>query len=143
MMNHRGWVSGLLLCWLMSGCSSVPTSTPEKAVFIDSDSTTQAPSERNANVQEYRQTGEALPAVARRWLDQALQASESGQYTDAEKQTQKALRVAPRSPEPYLVMAEIKWAQGLREQAKQFALKAKSLAGSYSQWQVRLNRILQ
>lgn len=142
MMNYRGWVSGLLLCWLLSGCSSVPTSTPEKAVFIDSGDAQSTPSDRNANAPEYRQTGEALPAVARRWLDQAQQASESGQYTDAEQQTQKALRVAPRSPEPYLVMAEIKWAQGLREQAKQFALKAKSLAGSYSLWQVRLDQIL-
>ena len=65
----------------------------------------------------------------------------AGRYHQAELELERALRIEPRNPDYWYAMARVKYKQNLYQQAVQFCLKSKSLAGGNSEL-IRLNDAL-
>ncbi len=72
---------------------------------------------------------------------QAKVSLDQGRYHQAELDLERALRIEPRNGEYWYAMARAKYQQNLHNQAIQFCLKSKSLAGQNSQL-IRLNDAL-
>lgn len=64
-----------------------------------------------------------------------------GRYHQAELELERALRIEPRNGDYWYTMAKVKYHQNLYNQAVQFCLKSKSLAGRNSEL-IRLNEAL-
>jgi len=69
---------------------------------------------------------------------QAKMSLTQGRYQQAELLLERALRIEPRNGDYWYMMAKVKYQQNLHEQAIQFCLKSKSLAGRNSEL-IRLN----
>lgn len=72
---------------------------------------------------------------------QAESSLAAGRYQQAELELERALRIEPRNPDYWYAMARLKYEQNLYQQAVQFCLKSKSLAGGNSEL-IRLNDAL-
>lgn len=64
---------------------------------------------------------------------QAKVSLDQGRYHQAELDLERALRIEPRNGEYWYAMARVKYQQNLHNQAIQFCLKSKSLAGQNSE----------
>ncbi|MFZ5758202.1 MAG: tetratricopeptide repeat protein [Thermodesulfobacteriota bacterium] len=62
-------------------------------------------------------------------LQEAERALEAGDYTCAEQQMERALRIAPRNARVWHTMARVRYGQGSCAQAVQMCRKSNSLAG--------------
>ena len=69
---------------------------------------------------------------------QAESSLAQGRYRQAEMELERALRIEPRNGDYWYTMARVKYHQNLPDQAIQFSLKSKSLAGHNSDL-IRLN----
>ena len=65
-------------------------------------------------------------------LDQALQQVKNGEQQAAESSLERAIRIAPRFPESYFRLAELRYQQGKYNQARSLAQKALSLGADGS-----------
>jgi len=65
-------------------------------------------------------------------LDQALQQVKNGEQQAAESSLERAIRIAPRFPESYFRLAELRYQQGKYSQARSLAQKALSLGADGS-----------
>lgn len=72
---------------------------------------------------------------------QAKVSFDQGRYNQAEMELERALRIEPRNAEYWYAMAKVKYQQNFHNQAIQFCLKSKSLAGQNSKL-IRLNDAL-
>ena len=72
---------------------------------------------------------------------QAKVSLDQGRYHQAELDLERALRIEPRNGEYWYAMARVKYQQNLHNQAIQFCLKSKSLAGQNSEL-IRMNDAL-
>ncbi len=72
---------------------------------------------------------------------QAKASLAQGRYHQAELELERALRIEPRNGDYWHTMAKVKYQQNLYNQAVQFCLKSKSLAGRNSEL-IRLNDAL-
>ena len=64
---------------------------------------------------------------------QAKASLDQGRYHQAELELERALRIEPRNGDYWHTMAKVKYQQNLYNQAIQFCLKSKSLAGQNSE----------
>lgn len=64
---------------------------------------------------------------------QAKVSLDQGRYHQAELELERALRIEPRNGDYWHAMANVKYQQNLYNQAIQFCLKSKSLAGQNSE----------
>lgn len=81
------------------------------------------------------------PGPASALYGQAQTSLAAGRYQQAELELERALRIEPRNPDYWYAMARVKYKQNLYQQAVQFCLKSKSLAGGNSEL-IRLNDAL-
>jgi tetratricopeptide (TPR) repeat protein len=72
---------------------------------------------------------EIIPTPAAELLSDAEQSLQGGDYSRAELQLERALRVAPRNGQAWHLMARIRYGQGDYGQTVQFCLKSITLAG--------------
>jgi len=83
----------------------------------------------------YRESGDQLPAAALALIRDADQYLQRGDAAGALSRLERAQRIAPRSPEVYLKLAQAYVQKGNLGSAEQFTLKGLSLAGSNSRVQ--------
>jgi tetratricopeptide (TPR) repeat protein len=83
----------------------------------------------------YRESGDQLPAAALALIRDADQYLQRGDADGALSRLERAQRIAPRSPEVYLKLAQAYVQKGNLGSAEQFTLKGLSLAGSNSRVQ--------
>ena len=81
------------------------------------------------------------PGPAASLYSQAKVSLDQGRYHQAELDLERALRIEPRNGEYWYTMARVKYQQNLHNQAIQFCLKSKSLAGQNREL-IRLNDAL-
>ncbi len=81
------------------------------------------------------------PGPASALYRQAETSLTAGRYQQAELELERALRIEPRNPDYWYAMARVKYKQNRYQQAVQFCLKSKSLAGRNSEL-IRLNDTL-
>ncbi len=115
----------LVSALLLHGCAvqgplPPPTPHPEK---------TTVPQPRKSAPAVYSPELGAASALYR----QAEQSLSEGRYHQAELELERALRIEPRNADYWFAMARIKYQQNLHQQAIQFCLKSKSLAGRNSE----------
>lgn len=71
-------------------------------------------------------------------LDNARQQQQSGQLSSAQSSLERAQRIAPRDPQVYYQLADVRWRQGQFLQAEQLALKGVAVAGGQPKVERRL-----
>ena len=75
-------------------------------------------------------------------LAQGRDAREAGRYAEATASLERALRIDPNNPLLWIELAEVKAADGDRDQAREMARKALTLAAGNSSIEARARRLL-
>ena len=86
--------------------------------------------------------GPATERGERRVLERSRSERTAGDFTAAAVSVERALRIEPNNPSLWIELAEIKAAEGDRDQAEMIARKALTLAGSDRSIRERADRLL-
>jgi predicted Zn-dependent protease len=119
-------VSATMLTFLLSGCG-------KQAVFYPPQEQ-QYPTEQQYPAEQQKQETTTVPrgynsGPANALYKDATQAMAAGSFDQAELSLERALRIEPGNPYYWYTMGKIKYGKGANNQAVQFCLKSKSLAG--------------
>ena len=124
----------LLLCTAAAGCSMAPYRSPSPQPSPQPSSRAPAP----APQPEAREPNAASVAL----LERSRADREAGDYSAATASLERALRIDPNNALLWIELAEVKAADGDRDQARQMARKALTLAGSDGSIEARARRLL-
>ncbi len=98
---------------------------------------TRQPIIEDSSVQELVLSGAPLELIK-----QAEEKYNQGEYPSAAALAERALRIQPKSPSIYHLLAETRFKMGLIGEAKQLALRGKSFTSAGSELQTKLNDLL-
>jgi Tfp pilus assembly protein PilF len=128
------------LCLAVSGCATLApgkSSPPSAPSGASAPSRAPAPDteDRDADVPQQNSASIAL-------LEQSRNERAAGDFSAATVSIERALRIEPNDPSLWIELAEIKAAEGDRNQAETMARKALTLAGSDRSIRQRAERLL-
>jgi len=139
-------LSSLILMLWLSGCASLhgdaiepapasaateQTSHPEKSATAAPGSISPSYSNANSNRESVSAVNKAYQSeVVTSLLATAKKQRSNKQFANATATLERAVRIAPKDPEPFKQLAEVKFDQGRFSQAEQMAKKALVLAES-------------
>jgi len=133
-------ISMLCLPWFLVACGTIPTVTP--VPDTNRPPATSTPSEVKAEPKaESKATPKVkpkpvddtakAPAAVASLLDRAKQQELNGDYQAAAATLERAIRIAPRYPESYYRLGELRFKQGLYSQARSLGHKTLSLGADW------------
>ena len=136
MMNCIKKMTLLCVPWLLVACGTIPTRQPVKdvkrPVVTEQAKPIEAP-EAVVKPQEAPIASAAqAPAVVISLLRRAEQQSRAGNDTAAGSSLERAIRIAPRYPESYYRLGELRYKEGRYSQAVSLAQKTLSLGAQGS-----------
>lgn len=108
----------LALVWLLGACAAPVRVTPPTE--------TPAPVTRPGPANEQPAT-QADADISRTIREQAIKAISAGQFTNASRLLDRAVRLSPRQPSNYYEFARLRLKQNRPDQAQQFVTKGLSL----------------
>lgn len=133
----RSIAAAALLCTAAAGCSMAPYNFP---------SPQPGPSPRAPAGNAPGPGSEPEPprqsAASTALLEQGREAREAGRYAEATASLERALRIDPNNALLWIELAEVKAADGDRDQARQMARKALTLAAGNRSIEARARRLL-
>jgi Tfp pilus assembly protein PilF len=119
-----------LLCAVGAGCTTAPFSASSPG-----------PASRDPGRAEPAEPApQSTASVA--LLEQSRAARGAGRYAEATASLERALRIDPNNPLLWIELAEVKAADGDRQQAREMARKALTLAGGDRAIEARAARLL-
>lgn len=134
-MNIVKTIAALCVSCLLVACGTIPFPAPEQE-------TVQPPSQPQPVVKPevkpkvkpkpapVDDAAEA-PAAVTALLERAKQQQRSGNEQAAAASLERAIRIAPRYPESYFRLGELRYQQGIYDQARSLAEKALSLGADW------------
>ena len=143
--NFRNWLGAALLCAAAAGCStapyrfpspSSPPPPPQEPAPSAPPSSREVPAPQ-PDVEERQPSAASVALLERSRADR-----DAGDYAAAAAALERALRIEPNNALLWIELAEIKAADGDRDQARQMARKALTLAGSDGSIETRARRLL-
>lgn len=116
---------------LLAGCSltqpPIEADVAEEAAAVPETPAQPSPGIAMPDVKQVHPAAAQFLADARNWL-------KLGNTARAAASLERAIRIDPRHPEPWLKLAQLRYDGGDMEQAENLALKARSLAPRDSEW---------
>ena len=143
-MNYVKKLSMLCLPWFLVACGTIPIITP--VPDTNQSPVTSTPSEVKAEPKAEAPAGSKVvpkvkpkpvddtakaPAAVASLLDRAKQQESSGDYQAAVASLERAIRIAPRYPESYYRLGELRLRQGFYSQARSLGHKTLSLGADW------------
>ncbi len=140
-MNYVKKLSMLCLPWFLVACGTIPRVTPVPGQDTNQPPVTSTPEVKaepkseSKTVQKVKpkpvdDTAKAPAAVAA-LLDRAKRQESNGDYQAAVASLERAIRIAPRYPESYYRLGELRFKQGLYSQARSLGHKTLSLGADW------------
>lgn len=126
-MNIIKRTAVLCLPWLLTACATIPLSAPVKETPRPSSQPQSPVKSQPAAVNDAAEAPAAVTALLKR----AQQQQHDGNEQAAAASLERAIRIAPRYPESYLRLGELRYQQGMYEQARALAEKALSLGADW------------
>lgn len=139
-MNIVKTIAVLCLPWFLVACGTIPaseTARPQavdkaKAKDVDNGVEVVAPSQPVVKPEPTVVDDAAeAPAAVTALLERAKQQQRSGNEQAAAASLERAIRIAPRYPESYFRLGELRYQQGIYDQARSLAEKALSLGADW------------
>ena len=136
-MNRVKKIGVLCLSWFIVACSTIPVYEPEReTVPVDK---TDQPSPTPQSVIKPQLKPESAPvdnaakapAAVLSLLERAQQQEHKGDEQAAVASLERAIRIAPRYPESYFRLGELRYKQGYYKQARSLGQKALSLGAGW------------
>ena len=129
----------LLLAWLVSGCSGMPSGQPPPVIDQGVQATGPAaePGDRDAGYGEPRAPVTKQPPAVLALLDRAEHQANAGDLGPAASTLERAIRIDSRNPVLWHHLASVRFAEGDFAQAEQLAAKSNSLASGNRALQAR------
>jgi len=148
-MNFCKKITALCMPWVLVACSTLPTSAPVEEVIKRP--VPETPVKKPEIVpppvikQQEAPVDSAVkaPAAVISLLQRAQQQAQKGDNKSAASSFERAIRMAPRYPESYYLLGELRYQEGAYRQAASFAQKSLILGaegGLRRQAQDLLNR---
>jgi tetratricopeptide (TPR) repeat protein len=139
-MNYVKKLSMLCLPWFLVACGTIPTITPGPETNqspvtstppeVKAEPKAESKAEPKVQPKPVDDTAKAPAAVAS-LLDRAKQQESNGDYQAAVASLERAIRIAPRYPETYYRLGELRLKQGLYSQARSLGHKTLSLGADW------------
>ncbi|MBN1240088.1 MAG: tetratricopeptide repeat protein [Gammaproteobacteria bacterium] len=134
----KTWLGAALLCAAAAGCTTSPYRFPSPQPSSRAPSPQpSSPSSPRPEVQEREPSPASVALLERSRADR-----DAGDYAAAAASLERALRIDPNNALLWIELAEVKAADGDRDQARQMARKALTLAGSDGSIEARARRLL-
>ncbi len=134
------WSFLVTACVVAAGCSTL---APADSGSSSSEPGAAAPNRVPAPDAEDRAAEVPQPSAASvALLERSRSERAAGDFTAAAVSVERALRIEPNNPSLWIELAEIKAAEGDRDQAEMIARKALTLAGSDRSIRERADRLL-
>lgn len=130
-------VKRLGICCLLSvlvACTTVPTSTTQPTPELKKEVKIEPQIEKKITPQPKPKPVDATakaPAAVVALIKRAAQQELNGDYKAAGASLQRAIRIAPRYPESYYRLGELRFKEGLYSQAYSLAAKTLSLGADW------------
>ena len=126
-MNVVKRIGVLCLPWFLVACGTIPVPAPVNETVQPSTQSRSIVKPKSAPVDE---TAEA-PAAVIALLERAQQQERNGDEQAAVASLERAIRIAPRYPESYFRLGELRYKQGSYDQARSLAQKTLSLGADW------------
>lgn len=125
-MNLFKKIGMLCLPWFLVACGTIPVAAPVNE-------TVQPPIVKPKVKSESAPVDDAAtaPAAVITLLDRAQQQARNGDELAAVGSLERAIRIAPRYPESYFLLGELRYKQGNYDQARSLAQKVLSLGADW------------
>jgi len=133
--TSRSIVAVLLVSAALAGCTMAPYRLPSPQT-----PSSRAPSGNAPASESERPAPQSTASTA--LLEQGRDARDAGRYAEATASLERALRIDPNNPLLWIELAEVKAADGDRDQAREMARKALTLAAGNSSIETRARRLL-
>jgi len=138
-MNIVKRIAVLCLPWFLAACGTIPVLAPVQEATKP---TVVSPSVEETVVKSKEKPKEQAkpapvddvaqaPAAVTALLERAQQQQRDGNEQAAAASLERAIRIAPRYPESYFRLGELRYQQGIYDQARSLAEKALSLGADW------------